>query len=463
MAFKNYKRQPINLEQVFNQEELAYMISIVQGEGYENKLNRAIDNHRNNLEALNAWNEVNEELKNLQEEYFSVKDRVNTESLTNEDLDNTKILYSKANTLAKKIGADVHSQDVSNFEDISINMESLFGELANSISQGFSAAASAIGKSIKAIATVFSSATNHRRKKLLALKAALQDVNKFDVPKQVNDDFVADYLCMLKLSDYNVEKTFAQIDPLQDYVKSMMGGKYPSGSNGIGAKFDVTIPEIRDRAEEIKDFITYRNYSGMKLADVICVGYENRGETVRAYLNMEFRVPKANITKAVYSFRDFNKFSYQGIDIIDGSDVIIRRMQNVVLGFRNEHKVIKFDKSIALRQIDAEMSRVDRVAKIILQSNWQDIVKSFQGWGAGFATAFEKAIPMGLVSEINAWSGAMSGGFIGWFMNFMFSGTTFSHWMVQNYVKAYSGLVEMSKSNYEMLVDYSNAILNNQK
>lgn len=463
MAFKNYKKQTVELEHIFNQEELAYMLTMVQGEGYEAKLNRAIDSHRNNLEALNAWNEVNEELKNLQEEYFSVKDRVNTESLTNEDLDNTKILYSKANTLAKKIGVDVHSRDVSNFEDISINMEGLFGELDNSISQGFSTVAAAMSKSIKAIATVFSSATNHRRKKLLALKAALQDVNKFDVPKQVNDDFVADYLCMLKLSDYNVEKTFAQIDPLQDYVKSMMGGKYPSGSNGIGAKFDVTIPEIRDRAEEIKDFTTYRNYSGMKLADVICVGYENRGETVRAYLNMEFRVPKANITKAVYSFRDFNKFSYQGIDIIDGSDVIIRCVQNVVLGFRNEHKVIKFDKSIALRQIDAEMSRVDRVAKIILQSNWQDIVKSFQGWGAGFATAFEKAVPMGLVSEINAWSGAMSGGFIGWFMNFMFSGTTFSQWMVQNYVKAYSGLVEMSKSNYEMLVDYSNAIINNQK
>ena len=116
MAFKNYKKQTVELEHVFNQEELAYMLSMVQGEGYEAKLNRAIDSHRNNLEALNAWNEVNEELKNLQEEYFSVKDRVNTESLTNEDLDNTKILYSKANTLAKKIGVDVHSHDVSNFE-----------------------------------------------------------------------------------------------------------------------------------------------------------------------------------------------------------------------------------------------------------------------------------------------------------------------------------------------------------
>lgn len=463
MAFKNYKKQTVELEQVFNQEELAYMLSMVQGEGYETKLNKAIDAHRINLEALNAWDEVNEELKNLQEEYFNVKDSINNESLTNEDLDNTKILYSKVNALAKKIGINTNSYDVSNFEDISINMEGLFGELANSISQGFSTVAAAMSKSIKAIAIVFSSATNHRRKKLFALKSALQDVNKFEVPKQVNDDFVEDYLCMLKLSDYNVEKTFAQIDPLQDYVKSMMGGRYPSGSNGIGAKIDASIPEVRDRAEEVKDFTTYRNYSGMKLSDVICVGYQNRGKTIRAYLNMEFRVPKANITKAAYSFRDFNKLSYQGIDIIDGSDAIIRCMQNVVIGFRNERKVIKFDKTVALRQIDAEISRVDKVAKIVLQSNWQDIIKTFQGWGAGFATAFEKAIPMSLASEISAWSGALSGGFVGWFMNFMFSGTTFSQWMVQNYVKAYSGLVEMSKSNYEMLVDYSNAIINNQK
>ena len=63
MAFKNYKRQTVELEQVFNQEELAYMLSMVQGEGYETKLNKAIDAHRINLEALNAWDEVNEELK----------------------------------------------------------------------------------------------------------------------------------------------------------------------------------------------------------------------------------------------------------------------------------------------------------------------------------------------------------------------------------------------------------------
>lgn len=467
MSFKNtmasVNNGSMSFSESLNREELSYFLAVIQGEKDERRFERLISKQNSNLEALDSLNEAQSELTALQEEYDSLKIKSNLESLDSDDLDKTKILLDRTLNLSKKIGVIAYANVSNNFEDMSVNLEGIFAELGNELSQGFSTLAVSFSKTFKAIGTVFSSSINHRRKKLLALKYTLNEVNKFDIPKQVNDDFVESYLCMLKLSDYNVEKTFAQIDPLQDYVKSMMSGKYPDGSRGIGAKIDMSIPEIRDRAEEIKDFTTYRNYYGMKLSDVICVGYQNKGESIRAFINFEFRVPKANITKAAYSFRDFNNVSYNGIKIIDGSDAIIRVMQNVIIGFRNDRKVIKFDKSLAIRQIDAEISRVDKIASIIIRSNWQDIVKSFQSFGTGIATAFEKAIPMGVGREINVWMDAASAGILGWFIGMVFGGNTFSRWIAENYYKAYSGLIEMSKANYNMLVDYCNAIIDNQK
>ena len=56
-----------------------------------------------------------------------------------------------------------------------------------------------------------------------------------------------------------------------------------------------------------------------------------------------------------------------------------------------------------------------------------------------------------------------TGGPISWFFGMIFYGNTFTEWITDTYIKSYTGLVEMSKSNYEMLLDYCNAIVNNQK
>lgn len=445
-----------------NAEELSYMIALIKEEGYEHKLNREIEKFKANLEALNVLQEAKEEIANLQSEYTDLKSN-NLEGMDSDAIDANKAIYTRAQALAHKLGMIDNITLTTNQEDLAINTEGLITEIVNKVTQAYSNMLMHFGRFFKSTGTLFSAAINHRRRKLMSLKAALTDVNKFEIPKQVNDDFVEDYLCMLKLSEYDVEKTFRQIDTLQDYVRSMMQGKYPDGERGIDAKIDVTIPEIKDRADEIIESTTYRNYMGMKLNRAICIGYQNRGETLRAYINFEFKVPKNSIVKSGFSVRDFKNVSYKGIKIIDGSDVIVRTTQSVIIGFRNDRKTVKFDKNVALRQIDAEFSRIDKIAKVILISNWQDIVKSYQLLGVGISTAFEKAIPMGLGQEIGAWANIITGGPISWFFSMIFYGNTFTEWITDTYIKSYTGLVEMSKSNYEMLLDYCNAIINNQK
>lgn len=445
-----------------NAEELSYMIALIKEECYEHKLNREIEKFKANLEALNVLQEAKEEIANLQSEYTDLKSN-NLEGMDSDAIDANKAIYTRAQALAHKLGMIDNITLTTNQEDLALNTEGLITEIVNKVTQAYSNMLMHFGRFFKSTGTLFSAAINHRRRKLMSLKAALTDVNKFEVPKQVNDDFVEDYLCMLKLSEYDIEKTFRQIDTLQDYVRSMMQGKYPDGERGIDAKIDVNIPEIKDRADEIIESTTYRNYMGMKLNRAICIGYQNRGETLRAYINFEFKVPKNSIVKSGFSVRDFKNVSYKGIKIIDGSDVIVRTTQSVIIGFRNDRKTVKFDKNVALRQIDAEFSRIDKIAKVILISNWQDIVKSYQLLGVGISTAFEKAIPMGLGQEIGAWANMITGGPISWFFSMIFYGNTFTEWITDTYIKSYTGLVEMSKSNYEMLLDYCNAIINNQK
>lgn len=465
MSFRSSARAAASIPSVdvsMNAEELSYMIALIKEEGYEHKLNREIEKFKANLEALNVLQEAKEEITDLQSEYNDLKSN-NLEGMDSDAIDANKAIYTRAQALAHKLGMIDNVTLTTNQEDLALNTEGLITEIVNKVTQAYSNMLMHFGRFFKSTGTLFSAAINHRRRKLMSLKAALSEVNKFEVPKQVNDDFVEDYLCMLKLSEYDVEKTFRQIDTLQDYVRSMMQGKYPDGERGIDAKIDTNIQEIKDRADEIIDSTTYRNYMGMKLDRAICIGYQNRGETIRAYINFEFKVPKNSVVKAGFSIRDFKNVSYKGIKIIDGSDVIVRTTQSVIIGFRNDRKTIKFDKNIALRQIDAEFSRIDKIAKVILISNWQDIVKSYQVFGVGIATAFEKAIPMGLGQEVAGWMNMATGGPISWFFGMIFYGNTFTEWITDTYIKSYTGLVEMSKSNYEMLLDYCNAIVNNQK
>lgn len=465
MSFRSSARAAASIPSVdvsMNAEELSYMIALIKEEGYEHKLNREIEKFKANLEALNVLQEAKEEITDLQSEYNDLKSN-NLEGMDSDAIDANKAIYTRAQALAHKLGMIDSVTLTTNQEDLALNTEGLITEIVNKVTQAYSNMLMHFGRFFKSTGTLFSAAINHRRRKLMSLKAALSEVNKFEVPKQVNDDFVEDYLCMLKLSEYDVEKTFRQIDTLQDYVRSMMQGKYPDGERGIDAKIDVNIPEIKDRADEIIDSTTYRNYMGMKLNRAICIGYQNRGETIRAYINFEFKVPKNSVVKAGFSVRDFKNVSYKGIKIIDGSDVIVRTTQSVIIGFRNDRKTIKFDKNVALRQIDAEFSRIDKIAKVILISNWQDIVKSYQLLGVGISTAFEKAIPMGLGQEVAGWMNMATGGPISWFFGMIFYGNTFTEWITDTYIKSYTGLVEMSKSNYEMLLDYCNAIINNQK
>lgn len=465
MSFRSSARAAASIPSVdvsMNAEELSYMIALIKEEGYEHKLNREIEKFKANLEALNVLQEAKEEITDLQSEYNDLKSN-NLEGMDSDAIDANKAIYTRAQALAHKLGMIDNVTLTTNQEDLALNTEGLITEIVNKVTQAYSNMLMHFGRFFKSTGTLFSAAINHRRRKLMSLKAALSEVNKFEVPKQVNDDFVEDYLCMLKLSEYDVEKTFRQIDTLQDYVRSMMQGKYPDGERGIDAKIDTNIPEIKDRADEIIDSTTYRNYMGMKLNRAICIGYQNRGETIRAYINFEFKVPKNSVVKAGFSIRDFKNVSYKGIRIIDGSDVLVRTTQSVIIGFRNDRKTIKFDKNIALRQIDAEFSRIDKIAKVILISNWQDIVKSYQLLGVGISTAFEKAIPMGLGQEVAGWMNMATGGPISWFFGMIFYGNTFTEWITDTYIKSYTGLVEMSKSNYEMLLDYCNAIINNQK
>lgn len=465
MSFRSSARAAASIPSVdvsMNAEELSYMIALIKEEGYEHKLNREIEKFKANLEALNVLQEAKEEITDLQSEYNDLKSN-NLEGMDSDAIDANKAIYTRAQALAHKLGMIDNVTLTTNQEDLALNTEGLITEIVNKVTQAYSNMLMHFGRFFKSTGTLFSAAINHRRRKLMSLKAALSEVNKFEVPKQVNDDFVEDYLCMLKLSEYDVEKTFRQIDTLQDYVRSMMQGKYPDGERGIDAKIDTNIPDIKDRADEIIDSTTYRNYMGMKLNRAICIGYQNRGETIRAYINFEFKVPKNSVVKAGFSIRDFKNVSYKGIRIIDGSDVIVRTTQSVIIGFRNDRKTIKFDKNIALRQIDAEFSRIDKIAKVILISNWQDIVKSYQLLGVGISTAFEKAIPMGLGQEVAGWMNMATGGPISWFFGMIFYGNTFTEWITDTYIKSYTGLVEMSKSNYEMLLDYCNAIINNQK
>lgn len=465
MSFRSSVRATTSTSSVevgMNAEELSYMIALIKEEGYEHKLNREIEKFKANLEAMTVLQEAKEEITDLQSEYTDLKSN-NLEGMDSDAIEANKAIYTRAQALAHKLGMIDNITLTTNQEDLTLNTEGLITEIVNKVTQAYSNMLMHFGRFFKSTGTLFSAAINHRRRKLMSLKSALNEVNKFEVPKQVNDDFVEDYLCMLKLSEYDVEKTFRQIDTLQDYVRSMMQGKYPDGERGIDAKIDTNIPEIKDRADEIIDSTTYRNYMGMKLNRAICIGYQNRGETIRAYINFEFKVPKNSVVKAGFSIRDFKNVSYKGIRIIDGSDVIVRTTQSVIIGFRNDRKTIKFDKNIALRQIDAEFSRIDKIAKVILISNWQDIVKSYQVLGVGISTAFEKAIPMGLGQEVAGWMNMATGGPISWFFGMIFYGNTFTEWITDTYIKSYTGLVEMSKSNYEMLLDYCNAIINNQK
>lgn len=141
MSFKNTMASVNNgstsFSESLNREELSYLLAVIQGEKDERRFERLISKQNSNLEALDSLNEAQSELTALQEEYDSLKIKSNLESLDSDDLDKTKILLDRTLNLSKKIGVIAYANVSNNFEDMSVNLEGIFAELGNELSQGF--------------------------------------------------------------------------------------------------------------------------------------------------------------------------------------------------------------------------------------------------------------------------------------------------------------------------------------
>lgn len=445
--------ESINLES----NDVAYLLSMIDNEKDERILSKHIDSYRTNLEAIEQLKDIESKYLAIEEEYQAINKEVNMESIDT--------VVSLASIQERLLDLSINFKHINrldylstNSESLVYNVEGLMTELSNSIGQAFSNLVSSFSKSIKGIQNVFASLVGTRKRKLTALRARLANVGKFSVSSYSNNEFLNEYFAPLKLSNFDVQKTLEQIEDLQSFVQGLLAGKYPDDTGSIGVVMDKNHPDIQDRAREIQDYTTYRNYSSMRLNGVKCLGYRYNNNTLKAYLSFIFKVPKEDITKFPFSLRDFKNVNYGPIKIMDGKDVYVRVNETVAINYRYETKTIKFDKAVAMRAIDNELLRVNKISGIILKSNIQDIVKSLQSIALGISSSFDKAVPVGIAREVDIATTAINPLFS--LLKLLFNGNKLTDWFVLTYHKSYSGLVEMSKMNYEMLVDYSKTIIN---
>lgn len=460
MSFKSRSKNNFLLE-TMNTKDVTYLLSLLKDETEHRKLQRIEEKINSNMEAFELFNEFERRYLAIKADYSQFNETVNAESFDTTAVMTVNIIQSKLVTLANDLGRQTEMLQINNFEDIEVNLEGLFSEIGNMISQGFKGIFASFSRMFKSLSNLFSTALGVRRRKLTALKQALGNANE-NVSKQKNDEFVENYLGILKLANFDLPKAFGAIDPLLAYVKSMISGKYPS--DGIGADVDIStaIPEVKEVGEDITGFTTYRNYQPMNIEKITCLGYKNKGDKLKTFLTYTFSVPKDTVYSKEWSLRTFGRMSFHGINIMDDKNVYIRVNQMVDIDFKPENKTIKFSKALAISQIDKELARINTYSVQILKSTFGDIWKVFQGYAGQFATVFDKAVPMGIVAEFKATVGAAMGTFLGWFLNILFSKNTFADWLNSTYVMSYTGLIEMSKSNYEMLVDYCEAMLDNE-
>lgn len=463
MSFRNTLLKADNMDAInslnFESTDIAFLISLIDDEAKERKFNNLINGYRSNMEALDQLKEFESNFLAIEEEYASINKDVNMESIDS--------IVALSNIQERLVSLTYNFRSIdpdtfftTNSEDLVVNIEGLMTELSNSIEQAFSNIFTDVSRFIKSIRNLFASLIGNRRRKLSALKAQLISSSNPKVSDYVNNEFVSDYFGPLKLSNFDVAGTLEQIDDLQLFVQGLIGGRYPDDTGSIGVKIDKNHPDIQDRAKDIMGYTTYRNYSGMRLDDVKCLGYRYSNNTIKAYLSFIFKVPKESITKFPFSLRDFKNVNYGSIKIMDGRDVFVRVNETVAVNFRYEHKQIKFDKNVAVRAIDNELLRINKISGIILKSNIQDIIKALQSIALGVMSAFDKAIPVGVAKEIDIGITALNP--VISLLKLLFYGNKLTDWFRLTYFKSFSGLVEMSKMNYDMIVDYSNIIINSE-
>ena len=161
-----------------NTEDVTYLLSLLKDESEHRKLQRIEEKINSNMEAFELFNEFERRYLAIKADYSQFNETVNAESFDTSAVMTVNIIQSKLVTLANDLGRQTEMSQINNFEDIEVNLEGLFSEIGNMISQGFKGIFASFSRMFKSLSNLFSTALGVRRRKLTALKQALGNANE---------------------------------------------------------------------------------------------------------------------------------------------------------------------------------------------------------------------------------------------------------------------------------------------